>query len=201
MAEYSDDERRLLLRLAHQAVAAAIDRRELDLTPPSVHLAEHRGAFTTLHEKGELRGCVGYLFPMYSLYRTIAETAVAAALNDTRFAPVERQELPDLKFEISVLSPMQPIDADEVEVGRHGLLITYESRRGLLLPQVPIEHHWDRETFLRETCVKAGLPADAWEHGAKVEAFTAEVFGEECDGQSRIDEKFPAAIREFEKDQ
>jgi AmmeMemoRadiSam system protein A len=179
MAEYSDDERRLLLRLAHQALAAALDGRNLDLAPPSEHLAEHRGAFTTLHEKGELRGCVGYVFPMYSLYRTIAETAVSAAFNDTRFAPVEREELPDLKFEISVLSPMQAIDPDDVEVGRHGLLITFDSHRGLLLPQVPLEHHWDRETFLRQTCVKAGLPMDAWEHGAKVEAFTAEVFGDE----------------------
>lgn len=177
-AEYSKEERRQLLKLAQEAVAAAIEKRELDLTPPSEHLAEHRGAFTTLHENGELRGCVGYVFPMYSLYRTIAETAVAAAFNDSRFLPVEAAEVPRLQFEISVLSPIQPLDPDDVEVGRHGLLITYGNRRGLLLPQVPIEHHWDREMFLRQTCVKAGLPEDAWEHGAKVEAFTAEVFGE-----------------------
>ena len=177
-AEYSSDERRLLLQLAHSAVAAALEKREIDLTPPSEHLSEHRGAFTTLHERGELRGCVGYVFPMYSLYRTIAETAVAAAFNDSRFMPVEADELPRLTFEISVLSPIQPIDPEDVEVGRHGLLITYGNRRGLLLPQVPVEHQWDRETFLRQTCIKAGLPADSWEHGAKVEAFTAEVFGE-----------------------
>ena len=175
-AEYSPEERSLLLQLAHQAVAAALDKRDLDLTPPSEHLAEHRGAFTTLHQQGELRGCVGYVFPMYSLYRTIAETAVAAAFNDSRFMPVERDEVPQLEFEISVLSPIQAIDPDDVEVGRHGLLITYGNRRGLLLPQVPIEHRWDRETFLRQTCVKAGIPPDAWEHGAKVEGFTAEVF-------------------------
>ena len=178
MAEYSAEERHQLLQLAHDAVAAALDKRELDLTPPSEHLAEHRGAFTTLHEKGELRGCVGYVFPMYSLYRTIAETAVAAALNDSRFLPVRNDEVAHLQFEISVLSPIQPIDPDDVEVGHHGLLITYGNRRGLLLPQVPLEHHWDREMFLRQTCVKAGIPPDAWEHGAKVEAFTAEVFGE-----------------------
>ncbi|PWT75176.1 MAG: AMMECR1 domain-containing protein [Proteobacteria bacterium] len=178
MPEYSEEERRLLLDLAHQAVAAAIERRDLDLTPPSDHLREQRGAFTTLHEKGELRGCVGYVFPMYSLYRTIAETAVAAAFNDTRFLPVAPDELPNLQVEISILSPLQPIDPDDVEIGKHGLLITYGQRRGLLLPQVPLEHHWDRETFLSQTCVKAGLPKDAWEHGAKVEAFTAEVFGE-----------------------
>jgi len=176
--EYSADERRLLLQLAHEAVAAAIEKRELDLAPPSEHLAERRGAFTTLHERGELRGCVGYVIPMYSLYRTIAETAVAAAFHDSRFMPVRADELSRLQVEISVLSPIQPIDPEEVEIGRHGLIITYANRRGLLLPQVPLEHHWDREMFLRQTCVKAGLPEDAWEHGAKVEAFTAEVFGE-----------------------
>jgi AmmeMemoRadiSam system protein A len=186
MAEYSEPERRLLLQLAHEAVAAAFDRRELDLAPPSEHLAEHRGAFTTLHERGALRGCVGYVFPTCSLYRTVAETAVAAAFSDNRFEPVAREELPALQVEISVLSPMQEIDPEEVEVGHHGLLITYGSRRGLLLPQVPLEHHWDRETFLRQTCVKAGLPMDAWEHGAKVEAFKAEIFGEgETGGSSR----------------
>jgi len=176
--EYSAEERHLLLQLAHDAVAAALEKRTLDLTPPSEHLAEHRGAFTTLHEQGELRGCVGYVIPMYALYRTIAETAVAAAFNDSRFLPVRAEELPRLRVEISVLSPMEPIDPEEVEVGQHGLIITYGNRRGLLLPQVPLEHHWDREMFLRQTCLKAGLPVDAWEHGAKVEAFTAEVFGE-----------------------
>ena len=184
MAEYSVDERRQLLRIARQAVAAALDKRELDLTPPSDHLAEHRGAFTTLHNKGELRGCVGYVFPMYALFRTIAETAVAAAFNDSRFLPVQSEEVPQLQIEISVLSPLQPLDPEDVEVGKHGLLITYGNRRGLLLPQVPLEHHWDREMFLRQTCVKAGIPPDAWEHGAKVEAFTAEVFGEDDGGQS-----------------
>jgi AmmeMemoRadiSam system protein A len=178
MAEYTEEERHQLLALAHQAITAVLEKRELDLAPPSDHLAEHRGAFTTLHEKHELRGCVGYVFPLYSLYRTIAETAVAAAFHDTRFMPVEADELPNLQIEISILSPIQPIDPEDVEVGRHGLLITYGTRRGLLLPQVPLEHKWDRETFLRQTCVKAGLPMDAWEHGAKVEAFTAEVFGE-----------------------
>jgi AmmeMemoRadiSam system protein A len=178
MPEYSEDERRLLLSLAHAAVAAALEKRNLDLTPPSEHLAELRGAFTTLHEGGELRGCVGYVFPLYSLYRTIAETAVAAALSDSRFLAVGPEELPNLQVEISVLSPLQPIEPEDVEVGRHGLLITYGQRRGLLLPQVPLEHKWDREMFLQQTCVKAGIPKDAWEHGAKVEAFTAEVFGD-----------------------
>jgi uncharacterized protein len=176
MSEYSKDERRQLLALARDAIAAALNGHKLDLASPPEHLAEHRGAFTTLHIGGELRGCVGYVFPQYSLYRTVAETAIAAALDDPRFPPVEPAELPQLEFEISVLSPVQPIDPEDVEIGRHGLVITYGGRRGLLLPQVPVEHKWDRETFLEQTCLKAGLPFDAWQHGAKIEAFTAEIF-------------------------
>jgi len=140
--------------------------KTVDTTSPNEHLAEHRGAFTTLRIGGELRGCVGYVFPNYSLYRTIAETAVAAATNDTRFTPVTQEELPKLEYEISVLSPLQPIDPEDVEVGKHGLVVTFGGRRGLLLPQVPVEHGWDREAFLAQTCVKAGLPADAWQRGA-----------------------------------
>ncbi len=178
MADFSEDERRQLLSLAREAINAALDKRELDLNPPTEHLAEHRGAFTTLHINGELRGCIGYVFPQHSVYRTVAETACAAAFDDPRFTPVSKAEAPKLSFEISVLSPIQPIDPEDVEVGRHGLVITYGNRRGLLLPQVAPEHKWDRETFLQQTCVKAGLPPDAWEHGAKVEAFTAEIFGD-----------------------
>jgi uncharacterized protein len=179
MSDYSQAERRLLLNLAREAICAALDKRQLDLNATSEHLAEHRGAFTTLHIDGELRGCVGYVFPQYSLYRTVAETAVAAAFDDPRFAPLKKEEYPKLEYEISVLSPVSPIDAEDVEVGKHGLVITYGSRRGLLLPQVPTEHGWDREKFLQQTCIKAGIPPDAWEHGAKIEAFTAEIFSDQ----------------------
>lgn len=177
--EYSPEERAALLRLAHESISAAFDGRELDLTAPSAHLDEQRGAFTTLYVRGQLHGCVGYVFPVASLYRTIAETARAAAFEDTRFSPLSRPELADLKVDISVLSPLRPIQAEEVEVGRHGLLVALGFHRGLLLPQVPVEHGWDRTTFLEQTCRKAGLPADAWQKGATLEAFTAEVFGEE----------------------
>jgi len=176
--EYSADERRFLLKLAHEAIDAALRHEDVDTTSPSEHLVEKRGAFTTLHWHGQLRGCVGYVFAVRPLVRTIAETAVAAAFSDTRFPPVTAEEARELEIEISVLSPLQPIAADDVEVGRHGLVITLGARRGLLLPQVPGEYGWDRETFLAETCHKAGLPADAWQHGATLEAFTAEVFGE-----------------------
>jgi uncharacterized protein len=176
--EFSLEERRFLLNLAHEAIDSALRGREADCAAPSDHLAEKRGAFTTLHLDGQLRGCVGYVFPVRSLCRTVAETAVSAAFHDSRFLPVTPEEAARLEIEISVLSPLQPIAAEDVEVGKHGLVVTFGGRRGLLLPQVPIEYGWDRETFLSETCHKAGLPEDAWQHGATLEAFSAEVFGE-----------------------
>jgi uncharacterized protein len=176
--EFSPDERNLLLRLAHDAIAASLDQRELSLDPPSAHLAEPRGAFTTLYYRGGLRGCVGYVFPVTPLYRTIAETARGAAFDDSRFSPVTHDENPELKVSLSVLSPPQPIQADQVEIGRHGLLISLGLHRGLLLPQVPVEHRWNRIQFLEQTCRKAGLPLNAWQTGARLEAFTAEVFAD-----------------------
>ncbi len=177
-AEWSPEERRILLDLAHRSIEAALGDKQVDTTPPAEHLAQPRGAFTTLHIKGELRGCVGYVTAEYSVYRTVAETAVAAAFYDTRFHPVSPFEAPQLQIEISVLSRLFPIKPEEVEVGRHGLVVSLGGRRGLLLPQVPVEHGWDRLMFLAQTCFKAGLPADAWQQGAKIDAFTAEVFGE-----------------------
>jgi AmmeMemoRadiSam system protein A len=122
---------------------------------------------------------VGYAVPVAPLYRAVAETARAAAFDDSRFQPVSRDEAPQLAVSLSVLSLVFPIRPEEVEVGRHGLLISRGSHRGLLLPQVPLEYGWDRETFLSQTCRKAGLPADALRKGAVLEAFTAEVFGDE----------------------
>ncbi|HKD84147.1 MAG TPA: AmmeMemoRadiSam system protein A [Terriglobales bacterium] len=178
-AEYSPHERQLLLRLAHEAIEAALQGRSVDLNPPNEHLAEGRGAFTTLHLNGKLRGCIGYVFPTQSLYCTVAETARSAAFDDPRFNPVKADEAPALKIEISVLSPLRPIKPEEVVLGRHGLVVTYGGRRGLLLPQVPIEWEWDRTTFLEQTCLKAGLPPDAWLRGAELHAFSAEIFSEE----------------------
>lgn len=175
--EFSLEERRLLLRLAHDAIAAEFQPRELPFEPPSPHLAEMRGAFTTLYSRGQLRGCVGYVLPVAPLYRTVMETARAAAFDDTRFGPVVESEVPELEVSLSVLSPLEPIRAEDVAIGRHGLLVTVGTHRGLLLPQVPLEHGWDRVTFLEQTCRKAGLPMNAWQQ-AKLEAFTAEIFGD-----------------------
>jgi len=201
--EFSHEERTQLLRLAHDSILSALQNREICLDPPTPHFAEPRGAFTSLYlrrglhgkdcqykdrqekdrqekdrQEKELRGCVGYVLPSCPVYRAVAETARAAAFDDNRFPPVTIEEALALEIELSILSPARPIHADEIEVGRHGLLISDHGRRGLLLPQVPVEHEWDRLTFLEQTCRKAGLPLDAWKRGATIEAFTAEVFGE-----------------------
>jgi AmmeMemoRadiSam system protein A len=177
-SEFSPEEQGILLQLAHQAIAAALDERGLSLDAPTAHLAEPRGAFTTLYYRGGLRGCVGYVLPVTPLYRTIAESARGAAFDDSRFSPVTRDEARELRVSLSILSPPQPIRADQVEIGRHGLLVSLGPCRGLLLPQVAVEHHWDRIAFLEQTCRKAGLPPNAWQTGAKLEAFTAEIFAD-----------------------
>jgi len=177
--EFSAEERTLLLKLAHDAIESAIERTEIPLAARSPHLAEPRGAFTTLYSQGQLRGCVGFVEAVASLYQTVIETARAAAFEDTRFWPVTREELPGLQVSLSILSKPQPIAVEQIEVGRHGLIVGHNGRRGLLLPQVPAEHDWDRTTFLEQTCRKAGLPLDAWKKGALIEAFTAEVFGDD----------------------
>ena len=176
--EFTPEERAVLLRLAHESILSALERREISLTPPLPHLEEPRGAFTTIYSHGNLRGCVGYVFPVASLYRTVAETARAAAFEDTRFSPVSLQEAAELDVSLSILSPLRVISPEEVEIGRHGLVVSQGGRRGLLLPQVPVEHQWDRVTFIEQTCRKAGLPLEAWRLGATLEAFTAEVFGD-----------------------
>jgi len=175
--EFSPQERALLLGIAHESILSALEPRALSLTPPP-HLAESRGVFTSLHLRGELRGCVGYVLAACPLYRAVAETARAAAFDDTRFPPVTKEEAPHLEIELSILSRPEAIRPEEVEIGRHGLLVSQSGHRGLLLPQVPVEHGWNRETFLEQTCYKAGLPPDAWRKGAVLEAFTAEIFGD-----------------------
>lgn len=181
-SKLSQEERNLLLRAAHDSILSAIEGRDISVEPPTPRLSEPRGAFTSLYVNGSLRGCVGYVLPVGSVYKAVVETARAAAFEDTRFYPVTMEEAHHLQVELSILSVPQPISPEEVEIGRHGLLITAGFRRGLLLPQVAVEHHWDRITFLEQTCRKAGLPDEAWQTGAIVEGFTAEVFGEKSPG-------------------
>jgi len=179
MSPLSESEQLQLLESARQALEAGVRgiERMLDGAPAG-SLSECRGAFVTLHKHGRLRGCVGFIEALTPLYQTVRDCAVAAALRDPRFEPVRPHELAELRLEISVLSPLVDILPEEIDVGRHGLLISEGAWRGLLLPQVALEWNWDREQFLRATCEKAGLPAEAWRRGARIQAFTAQVFGE-----------------------
>ena len=169
-----------LLGIARRALGGYIGAGKI---PPEEgvrgKLAAPGAAFVTLTKNGRLRGCIGYTEAVAPLFKVVQECAVAAATEDPRFPPVSSNELPSLRVEISVLTPLVPILPEEVEVGRHGLMVAQGRMRGLLLPQVPVDQGWDRETFLDQTCVKAGLPPSAWRHGATLRAFTAEVFGEE----------------------
>ena len=176
--EFTREERTTLLKLAHESILSALEHREISLDPPSPHFSEPCGAFTTIYYQGQLRGCVGYVLAVISLYRTVAETARAAAFEDTRFAPVTLAEARALEISLSILSPLRAVQPEEVEIGVHGLVVSYGGHRGLLLPQVPVEHGWNRRTFIEQTCQKAGLPRDAWKNGATLQAFTAEVFGD-----------------------
>jgi len=179
IGEYSAEERSEMLRWAREAVSAAVLGEALGTGAPTEHLGERRGAFTSLHTNRKLRGCIGFVEPLYPLWQTVYETARAAATQDPRFLPIGADELTHLAVEISVISALRPIEPCHVEVGKHGLLISRGNRRGLLLPQVAAGAGWTAEEFLAQTCIKAGLPPDTWRAGAKVEAFTAEVFGEE----------------------
>jgi AmmeMemoRadiSam system protein A len=167
-----------LLQVAHESILSFLEGRDISVPAPSQHLAEPRGVFTTLYSDRKLRGCVGFPAPILPVYRAVKETARAASCEDPRFPPVSLQEAHALQISISVLSPLQPVSPDEIVIGRHGLVISKGAQRGLLLPQVPAEHGWDRITFLEQTCLKAGLSSDAWLFGAHIEAFTAELFGD-----------------------
>jgi uncharacterized protein len=176
----TDVQRRALLALARAAVEAQVN----GATPPSVPsmaLPDASGAFVTVKLRGELRGCLGTLQCVDGLARDVARCAADAASNDPRFAPVSTGELTELALDISVLGPLESIDPrtpHAIVVGRHGLVVEHGRRRGLLLPQVATEWGWTVDQFLQQTCVKAGLPRDAWQHGARVFRFEADVFGD-----------------------
>lgn len=175
------EEKRELLCIAREAVKAAIAREiYVPLKPSSLNLATKAGAFVTLKEREELRGCIGLIEARYPLYQVIAEMAEKSAMCDPRFEPVRADELKNLQIEISVLSPLKPVhNIEEVEVGLHGLAIEKGFYRGLLLPQVATENNWTREEFLEYTCIKAGLDKESYKDpNAHLFIFSAEVFGE-----------------------
>jgi AmmeMemoRadiSam system protein A len=176
----SEEERRALLTLARRVIErGARERRPWHPeAPASAALTQKRACFVSLHKQGQLRGCIGQVSDRLPLYLAVAESAYSASQDDPRFPPVDPGEVAELDIEISVLSPFVPIQPEEVEIGRHGLLLTRDRARGLLLPQVPATYGWDRKRFLEEICRKAHMEAEAWRYGASLQAFTAEVFGE-----------------------
>lgn len=170
-----------LLKIARKAIEIYLEKGKVWEPQISIpELVRPGAAFVTLTQGGELRGCIGFTEALLPLYRTVIQCAIAAATSDPRFPPLKPAELCQVEIEISVLSPLREIqDISEIKVGRDGILIEKGGRRGLLLPQVATEFHWDRKTFLEETCHKAGLPRDAWRQEAKISIFSAEIFHQE----------------------
>ena len=175
----SEEDRRRLLQLARDAIAAHIRGSR----PPAVEhmeiFARPGGAFVTIHNHGELRGCIGHIAADEPLGVVVPRCAVAACSTDPRFPAVSAAELGDIDLELSLLGALEPITGPgNVDIGRHGLVVELGWHRGLLLPQVATEWGWDSATFLSHTCRKAGLPPDAWREGAQLWRFDAEVFSE-----------------------
>ena len=173
-------EQRELLKIARNTIASYVNSG----TMPAVETASgglnlESGCFVTIKQHGQLRGCIGNFVSDQPLYRLVQEMAVSAATRDPRFYPMKQQDLNAFELEISVLSPLELISSvDEIKVGRHGIYLVKSSSRGVLLPQVATEYGWDRDTFLKHTCLKAGLPENAWQNDCKIYIFSALVFGE-----------------------
>jgi AmmeMemoRadiSam system protein A len=182
MANLTELDQQELLGLAREAITNYLESGRRDCPPAPEDkpaFQEKLGVFVTLHCNGELRGCIGYPLPMKPLWESVAEMAVAAAVEDPRFPAVRAEELGEIDIEISVLTVPQKIPGpDAVRVGRDGIIVSKGLMRGLLLPQVPVEQGWDLEQYVSYGCRKAGLPADEWKRGVQIETFQAIVFGE-----------------------
>jgi AmmeMemoRadiSam system protein A len=180
MPSLSEADRRAALQLARTAVVEAVSHRNLpDVFPREGVFAERRGVFVTLHVRSRLQGCIGVIEAQEPLGEALIRCAASAALEDPRFVPMKPDQLAELSIEISLLSAMEPIAAEAVKIGHHGLLVQLRAQRGLLLPQVAIEHRLTPEQFIEETCRKAGLPREAWrDPEVQLFGFTCEVFSE-----------------------
>ena len=176
----TDNEKQSLLRIARESIEAEVEGKKPTAVKRQGVLNEKRGAFVCLKKRNRLRGCIGFIEAKTPLAKTVEEMSVAAAFRDPRFPPLRKEELKDVQLEISVLTPLRRIaDVAEIEVGTHGLYIRKGGSAGLLLPQVATEYGWDRGTFLKETCRKAGLGPDAWrDPETEIYLFSADVFGE-----------------------
>jgi len=179
--DLSLDQQEELLTLARSTITDYLETDQISEYQSEDPVLTHRsGVFVTLNEEDQLRGCTGNLRSNLSLIRAVQEMAVSAATSDPRFPQLTLEELEQVSIEISVLSPLRRItDIEQIEVGTHGLVIIQAGRQGVLLPQVPIEQGWDREVFLENLCLKAGLPSDCWTEKPALYTFTALVFEEE----------------------
>jgi AmmeMemoRadiSam system protein A len=183
MFELNADQRRTLLVIARQSIASVLEGRAPEWNAGDFDdvLRRPAGAFVTLNTlDGDLRGCIGSIQAVHPLYQAVASSAIAAAFRDPRFPPLHPGELEQLHLEISVMGPIEVVaNVEEIVVGRDGLIMSLGRNAGLLLPQVAGEYGWDRPTFLQQTCLKAGLPRDAWQSKeCRIEKFSALVFGE-----------------------
>ena len=180
--QYSAESRHRLLQVARESLENFLENeKRTEFTTETPELLEKRAVFVTLRklDSGNLRGCIGQTEARYPLIEAVAKTAISSAVNDSRFPPVTLDELPDLLIEINVLSPMTPLNPEDVEVGKHGLLINKGSYGGLFLPEVAVSQDWDRLTFLDELCRKANLPKGSWRDAeAKLQAFESEAWEE-----------------------
>ncbi|RKX68285.1 AMMECR1 domain-containing protein [candidate division TA06 bacterium] len=179
-----DRQQQILLAVVKETVYAKLSGKKL----PKYNFEdrifqERRGAFVTLHKHGQLRGCIGYIVGIAPLLDTIQRMAIASAFEDPRFSSLEKEEFKYLNIEISVLTPLKKVkDISEIKIGRDGLLIRKGFYQGLLLPQVAEEEGWDVETFLKHTCLKAGLYPDVWkEEGTTIEKFSAQIFSQDVE--------------------
>ena len=175
----TDDEKMTLHNIALTAIKKRLENKSSAIPQTTADtLNEKRGVFVSLHKHGQLRGCIGYVHGFKPLAKAINDMAIAAAFRDPRFTTLKENELSDLDIEISVLTPMKQIsDIKQIKVGKHGLMMIKGPYSGLLLPQVATQYNWDRQTFLSETCHKAGLPVDAWKDDEiEIYIFSAEIF-------------------------
>lgn len=169
-----------LLRIARETISGYVTTGKIpSIETSSKGLNAENGCFVTIKQKGQLRGCIGNFISDKPLYKLVQEMAVSAATRDPRFYPMKQPDLDDFELDISVLSPLsRATSVEEIQVGVHGIYIVKGSYRGVLLPQVATEYGWDRETFLNHTCIKAGLPENAWQGECEIFIFSALVFGE-----------------------
>ncbi|NYT01351.1 MAG: TIGR00296 family protein [Methanosarcinales archaeon] len=184
------EEGKAAVKLARDALAAYLQSRQKNVPEGLAPVfEERRGVFVTLHLNGELRGCIGYPQPVMPLARAIVDSAIHAGTGDPRFPPVTAEELKRIDIEVTILTPPERLEGDRmklpqaVKIGKHGLIVSKGMLSGLLLPQVATEWNFDPEDFLCQTCLKAGLPVDAWlDPQTEVQCFEAQIFSEEGPG-------------------